>query len=388
MLKAFVNRPTKLPDSLTANCRPHGTRFELCEQTSRWTGQVVVVLEPYSEKIGEKIEIDVLPHCQTSFQGRDQQRSGDLPGSNGARILRNNCVIDQEPQSHDAYTVCQAHFPQSLATIREDKQIARAIDDQQKLRPDGKMSYVPLINASNYFFDQDLQSKDDSRFVHRIPREHAIFQIQYRNAKGHEEFSTATCTIRVMMGPPTKCDVSANESPGCGQKGPQRMCTYEHHQIVEDEHKGLARQALKLVKEMQTLDFQECLLDKDLQVLLDDLCPVLKDAEVIEIGLKTGYDLLYKAKQRPHLGRMMGAHLADEWMHDENFPLLYFEKGCGRYQRQKYVGWTKNSWKLLETVSPQELTSAVRTLQIECGNSVRLVIPFRRSCRLMIASFT
>jgi len=111
-----------------------GTRFELCEETSRWTGEVVAVLEPYSEKIGEKIEIYFLPLCQTSFQGRDQQRSGDLPGSNDAQILRNNCVIDQEPQSHDAYTVCQAHFPQSLATIREDKQIARAIDDHRKLK--------------------------------------------------------------------------------------------------------------------------------------------------------------------------------------------------------------------------------------------------------------
>jgi len=71
------------------------------------------------------------------------------------------------------------------------------------------------------------------------------------------------------------------------------MFTYERHQIVEDEHKGLACQALKLVKEMQNLEVQECLLDKDLHVLLDDLCPALKDAEVIEIGLKTSCDLLY-----------------------------------------------------------------------------------------------
>jgi len=60
----------------------------------------------------------------------------------------------------------------------------------------------------------------------------------------------------------------------------------------------------------------------------------------------------------------MGAHLADEWMHDENFPLLYFEKGCGRYQRQKYVGWTRNSWKLLETVSPQVLASGDKSVHL------------------------
>jgi len=108
-----------------------GTRIGLCEQISLKTGQEVVVLEPYSEKIGQKIEIDILPLSQTLFQGRDQQRSGDLPGSSDARILRSNCVIDQEVQSHDAYTVCQAHFPQPLATIRENKQIARAIADQR-----------------------------------------------------------------------------------------------------------------------------------------------------------------------------------------------------------------------------------------------------------------
>jgi len=68
---------------------------------------------------------------------------------------------------------------------------------------------------------------------------------------------------------------------------------------------------------------------------------------------------------------MLATQLANDWMHDKSFPLLYFEKGFGRYQRQKYVGWTRNSWKLLETGSPQELASAVRFLQIEYGNSVR-----------------
>ena len=85
-------------------------------------GQVVVVLEPYSEKIGRKIKIDILPFSCILFQGRNQERSGDLPGSSDVSILRNNCVIDQEAQSHDAYTICQAQFP--LATIRMDKQIA------------------------------------------------------------------------------------------------------------------------------------------------------------------------------------------------------------------------------------------------------------------------
>jgi len=87
-------------------------------------GQVVVVLEPYSEKIGQKIKIDIWPLSYTLFQGRDQDRSGDLPGSSDVSILRNNCVIDQEAQSHNAYTICQAQFPQPLATIRRDKQIA------------------------------------------------------------------------------------------------------------------------------------------------------------------------------------------------------------------------------------------------------------------------
>jgi len=38
---------------------------------------------------------------------------------------------------------------------------------------------------------------------------------------------------------------------------------------------------------------------------------------------------------------------------------------------KNYVGWTRNSWKLLETVSPEELALAVRLLHIEYGNSVR-----------------
>jgi len=58
-------------------------------------------------------------------------------------------------------------------------------------------------------------------------------------------------------------------------------------------------------------------------------------------------------------------------MDDESFPLLYFENGCGRYQWPKYVGWTRNSWKLLGTISSEELASAVTLLQIEYGNSVR-----------------
>jgi len=202
-------------------------------------------------------------------------------------------------QFHDAYTVCQAHFPQPLATICENKQIARAIADQrklksmsqnqdeykkyelllaytqlfpyativhlvQKLRPNGKMSDVPLINASNRFFDHDPQSRDDSRFVRLISREHAIFHIQCRHAMGHEEYSTATCTTRVLTDSPTKCSASANESRGCGQKSPQRMLTYEHHRIVEVKHKGLARQVLKLVKALETLELQEWFLDDDL----------------------------------------------------------------------------------------------------------------------------
>ena len=97
-----------------------------------------------------------------------------------------------------------------------------------------------------------------------------------RHAIGHEEYSTATCTTRVMTGPPTNVtqmlrdSLASSEGPsghnhGCGQKGPQRIFTYGHHQIVEVEYKCLARQALKLVKELKKLGLQECFLDHDLQ---------------------------------------------------------------------------------------------------------------------------
>ena len=325
-----------------------------------------------------------------------------MSGSSDARILRNNCVIDQEVQFDDAYTFCQAHFPQPLATIREDQQIARAIADHRKLKsmsrnqdeykncellliyievfpyapivylvrkmpPDGKISYVPLINVSNHFFDHDPQSRNDSRFLRRIPREHPTFYVEYRAEKGREEYSTVTCTALIMTGTPIKCGASAKESRDGGPKGLQKMFTYEHHRVVEVEYKGLACQALKQVGEMKMLELQECPLDDQLQKVQDDLHPALLDADVIQIGLKKSYDHLYKSKQRPHPGGMLDQQLADKWMHDENILLLHFENGCGRYQRQKYVGWTTNSWKLLETVSPEELASTVRLLQIEYG---------------------
>ena len=252
-------------------------------------GQVVVVLEPYSEKIGQKIKIDILPLSCTVLQGRDQERSGDLPGSSDASILRNNCVIDREEQSHDAYTICQAHFPQPLATIRRDKQIARIVADLrklksmsqsqdeyenyelllaymqlfpyativylvQKLRPDGQMSFVPLINTSNHFFDHDLHSRNDFRFVRRIPREHAIFHMS--PCDGPRRILNCNVYNSGNDGSPDKCDASANESRGCGQKGPRRIFNYEPHRIIKVEHKCLA-QALKLVKELKTLELQE-----------------------------------------------------------------------------------------------------------------------------------
>jgi len=61
------------------------------------------------------------------------------------------------------------------------------------------------------------------------------------------------------------------------------------------------------------------------------------------IGLKKSYDLFYKSKQSPHPGEMLATQWANEWLHDKSFPLLYVEKGCGRYQQQKYVDWTTNS---------------------------------------------
>jgi len=197
----------------------------------------------------------------------------------------------------------------------------------RKLRPDDKMSYLSLINASNHFFDHDPQSRDDSRFVRRIPRERPIFYIEYRDEKGRKEYLTATCTTRIMTGTPIKCDASAKESRDCGPKGLQRMFTYEHHRVVEVEYKGPARQALKKVKEMRMFEPQECYLDDKLQKVLDDPHPALLDAEVIQIGWKKSYDHLYKSKQRPYPGGMLAQQLADEWTHDENFPLLYFENG-------------------------------------------------------------
>jgi len=131
------------------------------------------------------------------------------------------------------------------------------------------MSYVPLINTSNHFFDHDPQSRDDSHFVLRIPREHAIFHMspcdRPRRILNCNVYNTGN------DGSPDKCDANANESRGCGQKGPQRIFTYEQHQIVEVEYKCLARQALKLVKELKKLELQECFLDHDLQAVLDDL---------------------------------------------------------------------------------------------------------------------
>ena len=47
--------------------RVQGTRIGLCEQISLKTGQVVVVLEPYSEKIGQKTQVDVWPLSQALF---------------------------------------------------------------------------------------------------------------------------------------------------------------------------------------------------------------------------------------------------------------------------------------------------------------------------------
>jgi len=314
-----------------------GIRTRLCEQIAQKTGQVVDVLQPYSEMISQKIKIEILPLPQTLFQGRDQQRSGNLLGSSDARILQNNCLIDQEVQSHHASTVCQAHFPRPLATICKVKQVAHAIDDQRNLKstsrnkdeyehyelllaymqlfphakivymvrklwPDGKISYLPFINASNHFFDHNPQSRRDSCFVRRFSCEHAIFYIEYHTAMDREVCSTTTCTTRIMTSTPTKSDASAQESRYCGQKGPQRMFTYEHHRVFKVESKGLARQALKMVREMKMLELQKCFLDDDLQEVFDNLHPALLDAEVIQIGLKKGYDYLYKSKQRSHPG--------------------------------------------------------------------------------------
>jgi hypothetical protein len=48
--------------------RVQGIRTGLCEQIALKTGQVVVVLEPYSEKIGQKIKIITLPLSQTTHK--------------------------------------------------------------------------------------------------------------------------------------------------------------------------------------------------------------------------------------------------------------------------------------------------------------------------------
>jgi len=47
--------------------RVQGTHIGLCEQISLKTGQVVVVLDPYSEKIGQKTQVDVWPLSQALF---------------------------------------------------------------------------------------------------------------------------------------------------------------------------------------------------------------------------------------------------------------------------------------------------------------------------------
>ena len=84
-------KTTGLSDS-----KVQGIRTGVYGKITQKAGQVVVVQEPYSDLISQRIHIDVLPLPQTVFQGRDQQKSGDLPGSSDARILRNNCVIDPD----------------------------------------------------------------------------------------------------------------------------------------------------------------------------------------------------------------------------------------------------------------------------------------------------